>query len=543
VNFPNLLQNVFDDCVPSLAAFGPELAISATILVILLQRTFLAKWKSGAYVLMLVGLVAAFALATPWRLLFPQFFSAESPVGSQTIFTGLLVADGFSAALRSLLYLFALLFTLFSQLAGMQRQEDDADFYTLVLGALLGMSLMTAANHLIVVLVGMEMASLPCYVLAGWRRNRRESSEAALKYAVFGAGAAGVMLFGMSLLAGVLGSAQLPDMARKLADMVELFQHGTVQDHSSLLALSGLLILGGLMLLVGVGFKLAAFPFHFWAPDVFEGATAEVAAFISVASKIAALGLLARLTLAFSVATGSIAHDLLAPSREYLVVMISTLAAVTSTFGNLAAYGQSNMKRMLAYSTIAHAGYMMMPIAAAASVSGTNLDVARDAIASLVVYMGIYLFMNLAAFAGVAFLRNVLGSEDLREYGGLIRRSPGFTVCMAIVMFSLLGLPPLAGFTAKFAIFKSLYETGKFPMYALLIVGVLNTVLSLFYYLRVVKVMVLDPEPADRSAPEIPLRSTAGAFFLVLSLPMIVLFLFSEGVSKAALQTVEHLFQ
>ena len=146
--------------------------------------------------------------------------------------------------------------------------------------------------------------------------------------------------------------------------------------------------------------------------------------------------------------------------------------------------------------------------------------------------MGIYLFMNLAAFAGVAFLRNVLGSEDLHEYAGLIRRSPGFTVCMAIVMFSLLGLPPLAGFTAKFAIFKSLYETGKFPMYALLAVGVLNTVLSLFYYLRVVKVMVIDPEPADRTAPEIPLFSVPGAYFFMLASFMVLLFLFSGGVCE-----------
>jgi NADH-quinone oxidoreductase subunit N len=456
----------------------------------------------------------------------------------------MLVSDSFSAGLRVLLYLFALLFTLFSQIAGLQRRENDADFYVLMLGALMGMSIMVAANHLVVVLVGMEMASLPCYVLAGWRRSRRESSEAALKYAVFGAGAAGIMLFGMSLLAGVLGSAHLPTMAGHLAAMVDLFKNGTSQDQSATMALSGLLVLGGLMLLVGVGFKLAAFPFHFWAPDVFEGATAEVAAFISVASKIAALGLLVRLALAFSVATGSISPASLAPAREYLVVMISTLAAVTCTFGNLAAYGQTNMKRLLAYSTIAHAGFMMMPIAAAVAVSGdANLDVARDAIGSLVVYMGVYLFMNLAAFAGVAFLRNVLGSEDLHEYAGLIRRSPGFAVCMAIVMFSLLGLPPLAGFTAKFAIFKALYETGKFPMYALLAIGVLNTILSLFYYLRVVKVMVLDPEPADRTAPEIPLLSTTGAYFFMLALPMAVLFLFSEGVSKAALQTVETLFR
>ncbi len=533
MNFSDLLQSVIRDTLgPSLSAFRPEVAISVTILVILLQRTFLPAWKSGAFYLVLPGLGTALWLLGTWHGSVGEFAGSK-------FFTGMIVPDSFSIGLRMMLYFFALLFILFTQVSGLPKREDAAEFYVLILGALLGMSLMVAANHLIVVLVGMEMASLPCYVLAGWQRNRRASSEAALKYAVFGAGAAGIMLFGMSLLAGALGSAHLPTMAARMIALVEQFS----QERSTVTALGGVVMLGGLMLMVGIGFKLAAFPFHFWAPDVFEGAAAEVAAFISVASKIAALGLLARLALAFSVVPDHGAAAFLAPSREYLVIMISTLAAVTCTFGNLAAYGQTNMKRLLAYSTIAHAGYMMMPIAAAVAVAGgENLDCTKEAIASLAVYMGIYLFMNLAAFAGVAFLRNVLGSEDLQEYAGLIRRSPGFTVCMGLVMFSLLGVPPLAGFTAKFAIFKSLYETGKTPIYALLAIGVLNTVLSLFYYLRVVKVMVIDPEPADRTAPEIPLFSVPGAYFFMLASFMLLMFLFSGGVAIMAQKIVEGLF-
>lgn len=537
MNFTELIKNVLNDTLgPSLAAFRPEVAISITILVLLLQCAFLPMWKSGTFYLTLLGLGAAIYFVYPWH-------GWTENVSHATTFTGMLLSDGFSVGLRSLLYLFALLFTLFTQVSGIPKREDAAEFNVLILGSLVGMSLMVAANHLIVLLVGMEMASLPCYVLAGWRRNLRPSSEAALKYAVFGAGAAGIMLFGMSLLAGALGSAHLPTMAVKLLALIQEFEAAAPQDQSALMPLFGLMLLGGLMLIVGIGFKLAAFPFHFWAPDVFEGATAEVAAFISVASKIAALGLLLRVALAFSVFPDVSARALLAPSREYLVVLISTLAAVTCTFGNLAAYGQSNMKRLLAYSTIAHAGYMMMPIAAAVSVAGdANLERTQDAAASLVVYMSVYLFMNLAAFAGVAFLRNVLGSEDLREYAGLMRRSPGFTVCMAIVMFSLLGLPLLAGFTAKFAIFRSLYETGRFPMYALLAVGLVNTVLSLFYYLRVVRVMVFEPEPADRTAPEIPLFSVSGAYFFMLATFMVFLFFFSGGIVNFAKFAVETLF-
>ena len=183
-----------------------------------------------------------------------------------------------------------------------------------------------------------------------------------MKYAVFGAGTAGVMLYGMSLLVGVLGSAHLPTMTVRLARLIQEGGMGTGQ--------AAVLVLGGLMLMVGVAFKLSAVPFHFWAPDVFEGATAEVAAFLSVASKAAALGLLVRLATGFAFPAAATidpcaALDALATVRQYIVAVIAVLAAVTCTFGNLAAYGQTNMKRLLAYSTIAHAGYMMMPVAAA----------------------------------------------------------------------------------------------------------------------------------------------------------------------------------
>ncbi len=226
--------------------------------------------------------------------------------------------------------------------------------------------------------------------------------------------------------------------------------------------------------------------------------------------------------------------------RQYIVAVISVLAAVTCTFGNLAAYGQTNMKRLLAYSTIAHAGYMMMPVAAAVSLLGTDLAAARYAVASLVVYIGIYLFMNLAAFAIVAFLRNALGSEEIADYAGLVRRSPGLTVCMAIVMFSLVGLPPLAGFQAKWTIFYGLVQAN---LWTLLFVGVLNTVLSLFYYLRVVRVMIFAPEPLYRDAPEIPLNSAAGLYCALLTAPVVVLFFMISGLLDLAQSAAFDLFR
>ena len=462
------------------------------------------------------------------------------PTAGKAIFGGALVADSFTAVLRILLLMFTLLFTTFTQIAAAYDEDDMTEFYVLMLGALVGMCLMIAANHILIVMLGVEMAIVPCYVLAGMKRNHPKSSEAALKYAVFGAGAAGVMLYGMSLLAGVLGSAHLPAMAARLA---ELFQNpgGLTAGQTTVL------ILGGLMLTVGVAFKLSAVPFHFWAPDVFEGATAEVAAFLSVASKAAALGLLVRLATGFAFpadlyfqAAGELSPrpDLaaavaaLAPARQYIVMLVSVLAAVTCTFGNLAAYGQTNMKRLLAYSTIAHAGYMMMPVAAAVSLLGgadqiAAREAARAAIAALVVYIGIYLFINLAAFAIVAFLRNAIHSEEIADYAGLVRTSPGLTVCMAIVLFSLVGLPPLAGFWPKMTVFVALVSA---KLWTLLFIGALNTVLSLYYYLRVVKVMVVSPEPLYRRAPTIPLTSMAGSYCLLLTVPVVLLFFMFGGL-------------
>ena len=436
------------------------------------------------------------------------------------IFTGMLLADSFTVVLRFLLLLFAILFTTFTQMTRVADQDDMTEFYVLMLGALVGMCLMISANHILTVLLGVEMASVPCYVLAGMQRNRPKSSEAAMKYAVFGAGSAGVMLYGMSLLVGVLGSAHLPTMTVQLAQLIHDGGMGTGQ--------AAVLLLGGLMLLVGVAFKLSAVPFHFWAPDVFEGATAEVAAFLSVASKAAALGLLVRLATGFAFPAAATldphaALDALANVRQYIVAVIAVVAAVTCTFGNLAAYGQTNMKRLLAYSTIAHAGYMMMPVAAAVSLLGTDFEAARYAVASLVVYIGVYLFMNLAAFAMVAFLRGPVGGEEIADYAGLVRRSPGLTVCMAIVMFSLVGLPPLAGFQAKWTIFYGLVQA---HLWTLLFIGVVNTVFSLFYYLRVVRVMIFSPEPLYRDAPQIPLSSAAGSYCALLTAPLVVLFFF-----------------
>jgi NADH-quinone oxidoreductase subunit N len=286
------------------------------------------------------------------------------------------------------------------------------------------------------------------------------------------------------------------------------------------------LLLGSLFVLIGIGFKLAAVPFHFWCPDVFEGASAEVAGYLSVASKGAALALLARLTMTFA------GLDPLAildgkQAVRFLVPALAFFAALTATFGNMAAYLQTNLKRLLAYSTIAHAGYMMMALT----------PLTADGVRAMLFYLIAYLFMNLGAFAIVAFLRNQTGSEDLRDYRGLVRRSPWMVVTLCVFLLSLLGIPPLVGFYAKFQVFAVLYDSSRMYnaqgetglgslMFGLLIVGGINTVLSAMYYLKVMKVMIIEGsvEDLEGRAPT-PLPEPAGprVFAVVTALAVLVL--------------------
>jgi len=606
VSFEQLVLQVEQESLSSLGAYLPELILATTIVVLLLAR--IPRWTQAipSGLIVFLGCTAALSASILEDPYFgsryaardhvapdPVSFAASSEAQAaaaeaatkiprkelgQDLFSGLLRYDRLTVFYRTLIIGFTLLLIVLTAVTGIPDHETGPDIYSLLLGSVIGMCIMVSANHLLMVFLGVEMASVPSYVLAGTLKGRKRSSEAALKYAVYGAGAAGVMLYGISLLAGALGTAHLPTMAAQLADLMLQPGWGDKQI---------VLLLGALMVTVGLAFKLSAFPFHFWCPDVFEGATAEVAAFLSIASKAAALALLVRLAISFGgeglpASTGvalqaetnsaprvgmmSLAQETAAPSpsdnkhepaahsspqqavpkqaepaptatsqpvppallspfgrlapiRQFLVFLISLLAAVTATFGNLAAYGQTNIKRLLAYSTIAHAGYMMMPVAAAVQVMDTDPVGAREALGSLGLYLITYLFMNLGAFAIVALLRNVLRSEEISAYAGLGKSCPGITVCMGILMFSLVGLPPLAGFVAKLSIFAALADA---HLYTLLVIGGINTFLCLFYYLRVVKVMVLDPEPDNRPPVRLPLFGP-GLFVVLMTVPVILI--------------------
>src|SRR5262245_2207941 len=266
----------------SLRAFLPELVICATVVAMLFVRLFRIGRHVDMFWLALAGSIAALYFAAPWDHLVGVLTDeqANHPAAAtrMEIFTGMLVYDTFGIYVRSALFLFVILFVIFTRLSGIPDHEDAPDIYTLVLGATLGMCLMVTANHLLMVFMAVEMASVPSYVLAGILKGRRQASEAALKYSVYGAGAAGVMLYGISLVAGIVNTAHLPTIAHALAEKFRGDLSAVPPGELMVLAL------GGLLISVGLAFKLSAVPFHFWCPDVFEGATAEVNAFLRVAS-------------------------------------------------------------------------------------------------------------------------------------------------------------------------------------------------------------------------------------------------------------------
>ncbi len=514
-NIQRLQANLGRDCW----AFLPELVLCGGIVLLLLLRLFrmLDRVHLG-YVAMALSLAGLWCAWMQWQGEMP--YDPRKSVDSLPMFSGLLVFDNFTIFLRVFLLFFAMLVIWLSLLTGIPDREDSGDFYVLLLGATLGMCVMSSANHLLMVFIGVEMASLPSYALVGFLKGKRKSSEASLKYVVYGSGASGVMLYGISLLAGKFGTGSLPALGEKF---VAAFQH-TSGGHFDLV-----LVMGTLFVLFGLAFKLSAVPFHFWCPDVFEGAAAEVAGFLSVASKGAAMALLARIIFVLggldtAVQVAGANFDTVS---EYLLPTLAVFAAVTATFGNLAAYLQTNLKRLLAYSTIAHAGYMMMGLATLTKVGAH----------AVLFYLVAYLFTNLGAFAVIAFLRNVTGSEDLSSFRGLIRRSPLLVITFGAFLLSLLGLPPLAGFAAKIEIFAALFKGADhytannqpglaYWLYALIVIAGVNTVISAVYYLKVMKVMVLETtldEIEGRTSPSLDVPAPSLAFATALATVVLII--------------------
>jgi NADH-quinone oxidoreductase subunit N len=342
---------------------------------------------------------------------------------------------------------------------------QKGEFYLLLLVSTIGMSLMAASADLIMLFLAIETTSIPLYILAGFYKQENKSTEAGYKYFLFGAMTSAVMLYGFSLIYGFTGTTDI----YAITEMV-------VSGEVSLALAIGTMIL----VMVGFGFKISVVPFHFWAPDVYEGAPTPVAGFLSTASKAAGFAVLMRVLL-----TVYADPDVI----PYWVVVVAALSVFSMTLGNALALPQKNIKRLLAYSSIAHAGYALIGVAALSELG----------IASVVFYLVVYVITNLAAFGTVAAFWRISGSDQISDYAALSRRSPKLALIMLVTFLSLAGMPPLGGFVAKFFVFAAAVNAG---LVWLAIIGVLNSIVGLYYYLVVLKVVYLfRSEEEDKPVP------------------------------------------
>ncbi len=481
----DLLAQFWFPSADELRRITPELALAGTIVAVLVAALFAGRNPFTAAAVALIGLIVTLlATASVGRGLGAFGAAGLSPDAGQPM----LLADGLSVFFKLFLVLFlALVIGLW--LIGLRAAGPAArrsataihapEFLTLLLGSALGMVLMVGTLNLLMIVLAIELASLPSYAVAGFHKRERRSAEASLKYVIFGAVTAAIMLYGVSLLYGYAGSLDLGRIAQVAAERAGEPAGGRL-----------MLGIGLFGLCVGIGFKIAAVPFHFWCPDVFEGAPIEVTTWLSVSSKAAALGLIARIVATLSGAAGAGAEAVWGP----LAAGIGVFASLTCTVGNFAAYRQDNVKRILAYSSIAHAGYMLMAAAILLPASGSApAGWVNPAVSALIVYVLTYLFMNLGAFAVTAMVAWQTGSESLAAFADLGRRAPWLAVPMAVCLFSLVGLPPLGGFLTKWWLLVALGGgAARQPwLWAMVIVLVLNTLFSLYFYVRIIVVMFL----------------------------------------------------
>jgi NADH-quinone oxidoreductase subunit N len=426
----------------------PTLILCGWACVLLLGDVFLPpaqkKWIGW---LSFLGLIAAGASMVPWG-------NAQGLVG----FGGMLRADRYSLFVGSIFLCSAAVVILLAVNYLPQQGLERSEFYVLLLMALSGMLLITQAADLIIVFIALELLSIPLYILAGLARPRVTSEEAALKYFLLGSFATGFLVYGTALVYGATHSTNLLQIAE------------AVKVGSSSL---GLLLVGAGLIFIGFGFKVGLVPFQMWTPDVYEGAPTVVTAFMAVGAKTAGFAAILRV---FVTAFPVIAVQ--------WTTAAAGLAAITMILGNLAAISQVNIKRLLAYSSIAHAGYLMVGVVAAGGTSGINFSVS-----SVIYYLLAYTVANLGAWAVVIAVERKDGNGlKLEDYAGLGKRHPILALAMALFMFSLTGLPPTIGFVAKFGIFRAALESGYMW---LAIIGVLTSIFSAFYYLRVIVVMFM----------------------------------------------------
>jgi NADH-quinone oxidoreductase subunit N len=452
-------------------ALAPELVVVATMLAVFALDLVLPRAKK--YWTATVAVAGTAAAAVPLVIL-----ASEGSVRS--MFDGSYVVDEFALVLKGLFIVAAYLVLLMSHDYIESERYYQGEYYFLLLASVLGSLVMASARDLIILFIGLELTTGPLYLLAGWRKGDVKSNEASMKYFILGVLSTAILLYGMSLLYGLTGEITFAGLAETTA--------GRGDEPAIVVAI--------LFMIVGFGFKISAVPFHFWAPDTYEGAPTPITAYLSVNSKAA--GFVAMLVVLYQALPG--VSDIWAPA-------LWLLAALSMTVGNLGALRQSNIVRLLAYSSIAQAGFMLVPFAAAA-VAGADLE---EAFSATVIYLVIYAVMNLGAFAVVIAGARKTRSGEIVAWSGLAQIDARLGVLVTVFFFSLAGIPPLAGWFAKFAMFRSVIIAGGVSTVVLAVIAAVNSVIALYYYARVVKSVWLDDSigefaPDAEAAPAVSLR-------------------------------------
>jgi NADH-quinone oxidoreductase subunit N len=439
-------------------AFAPEIVLAAGVCILILADVVLLE-RAKSFISALTGLVFLAALI-------PVLTLALDSDTTRSMFDGAYVVDRTSLLLKALFIVAAYVVVLLSTNYVAEGEYWESEYYTLLVSSVLGMTIMASSRDLITIFIALELLSIPAYMMAAWRKRDTRSNEAGMKYYLMGVFASAVLLYGMSLLYGFTGSTMLSEIGTQL-----------VAGKST-----PAVTIAVIFVIVGFGFKVSAVPFHTWAPDTYEGAPTPVTAFLAVASKSA--GFVALINMIFYCFILGPGGD--SSVSDVYVPVIFLLSVASMTVGNLIALRQTNVVRMLAYSGIAQAGFILAPFAVADRTP-------RDALSSIVVYLVIYGAMNLGAFAVVIAVARKTRSAEIDSMSGLFQYAPGLTVAMTIFLASLIGIPPLGGWYAKFGVMRSLLQGGGNWGYLLAIAVAVNTAIAAAYYLRVARVMWFEP--------------------------------------------------
>jgi len=476
----------------NLDLLAPEISLAATAVAVILLDLF-AQRKGLLAIVSVIGLAVS-----------AGFTIAMYGDPSRTIFNNTLAVDNFALFFKLLFLGIAALVILSSVDYVSKFTRFRGEYHALLVLSALGMMLMATATELITIYVSLELASISLYVLAGFLKDPK-SSESSMKYLLLGATASAVLLYGMALVFGTTGTTQLGEIAQQVQT---LGVQGVIDNPA--------LILGIVLLIAGFGFKIAAVPFQMWVPDVYEGAPTPITAYLSVGSKAAGFAVILRI---FSTAFG-LPNWL---SLDWGIVF-AVLAAIGMTVGNVSALPQTNIKRMFGYSSIAQAGYLMVGLAAM-GVASVGETIGQS---TILFFLLSYAVANLGAFIAIIAITNKIDSDLIQDFSGMFKRSPLLALALTVCLVSLIGMPPAAGFMAKFYIFSGAVQN---ELLWLVIIAVLNSVISAFYYLRVVKVMWLG-EPA--SAEKVPSSGALRVALTLTSLGVLALFIFADPIIKAA---------